>query len=86
MQSPTMQLSSGDVIFRDLTVRGFWGSRVGARMAADKRSALFGELLTRVADGTLTLPVAATYDLADIAAAVTANGEPGRVGKVLLRP
>lgn len=86
MDGSTMQLPSGDVIFRDLTVRGFWGSKVGARMAADKRAALFGELISRIASGALTLPVAATYDLGDIAAAVGASGEPGRVGKVLLHP
>ncbi|MDY0908359.1 zinc-binding dehydrogenase [Microbacterium sp. CFBP9034] len=86
MQSPILQLPVGDIIFRDLTVRGFWGSTVGARMAADKRGALFGELITRISSGALTLPVSATYGLDDIAAAVAANAEPGRVGKVMLRP
>ncbi|WP_127473406.1 zinc-binding dehydrogenase [Microbacterium sulfonylureivorans] len=84
MESPIMRMSSGDLIFRDLTVRGFWASTVGARMAADKRAGLFGELITRISSGALTLPVAATYDLGEITAAVAANAEPGRVGKVLL--
>ena len=85
MASPTLQIASGDIIFKQVTVKGFWGSVVSREMPADVRAELFQELITRILDGSLTLPVAATYDLADISAAVAASGEPGRVGKVLLR-
>ena len=85
MASPTLEIASGDIIFKQATVKGFWGSVVSREMPADVRGELFRELIGRVMDGTLTLPVAATYDLAQIDAAVTASGEPGRVGKVLLR-
>ncbi|GAB3582286.1 zinc-binding dehydrogenase [Leifsonia lichenia] len=86
MASPTLELASGDVIFKQATVKGFWGSVVSKEMAADVRGALFGELIARVSDGTLTLPVAGTFGLDEIAAAVAASDAPGRVGKVLLRP
>lgn len=46
--------------------------------------AAFDAVIARVADGRLALPVAATYDLADVAAAVRAAETPGRTGKVLL--
>ncbi|HEY8281721.1 MAG TPA: NADPH:quinone oxidoreductase, partial [Leifsonia sp.] len=68
-----------------LTIKGFWGSVVSREMPAETKGQLFQELVARILDGSLTLPVAATYDLADIGAAVTASGEPGRIGKVLLR-
>jgi NADPH2:quinone reductase len=55
-------------------------------MPAEKRAALFGELLAGIASGALTLPVAGTFDLADISAAVAACAAPARGGKVLLRP
>lgn len=55
-------------------------------MAGDKRAALMGEVIRHVVGGALTLPVAATYPLAEIAAAATASVEAGRIGKVLLRP
>ena len=85
MNSPTMNISSGDVIFKQATVKGFWGSKVSQTMDAATRRALFGELITRVSDGSLTLPVAGVFDAADIADAVRASNAPGRVGKVLLK-
>jgi NADPH2:quinone reductase len=85
MSSPTMEIASGDVIFKQATVKGFWGSQVSKNMDAATRGALFGELIQRVGDGTLTLPVAGIFDAADAADAVRAGNTPGRVGKVLLR-
>lgn len=86
MASPTLELASGDVIFKQATVKGFWGSVVSREMPAELKGQLFQELIGRVLDGTLTLPVASAHAFDDIRAAVAANGEPGRVGKVLLRP
>lgn len=86
MSSPVLQIPSGDVIFKQLVVKGFWGSKVSREMAAEKRAALMGEVVRRVTSGALTLPVAATFPLADVAAAATASLEAGRIGKVLLRP
>ena len=86
MASPTLELASGDIIFKQATVKGFWGSVVSREMPADIRGRLFQELFARILDGTLTLPVASIHSLDDIASAVAASGEAGRVGKVLLRP
>lgn len=86
MDSPTMELASGDVIFKQATVKGFWGSKVSASMDAATRTELFGELSRHLSSGVLTLPVASIHGFDDVAAAVTASGEAGRVGKVLLRP
>jgi NADPH:quinone reductase-like Zn-dependent oxidoreductase len=86
MASPTLELASGDIIFKQATVKGFWGSVVSREMPADIRGRLFQELFARILDGTLTLPVASIHALDDIASAVAASGEAGRVGKVLLRP
>lgn len=85
MNSPVMEIASSDVIFKQATVKGFWGSKVIQTMDASTRSALFTELIQRVTDGTLTLPVAGTFDAADVADAVRLSKTPGRVGKVLLR-
>ena len=86
MGSPKLELSAGDIIFKQATVKGFWGSVVSREMPAETRSRLFQELFARIMDGTLTLPVASIHALDDIAAAVEASGTAGRVGKVLLRP
>lgn len=86
MASPTMEIASGDVIFKQATVKGFWGAKVSASMPPERRGELLRELIGRIADGTLTLPVSAVYGFDEIADASRANFEPGRVGKVLLRP
>ncbi|MDN5004328.1 zinc-binding dehydrogenase [Bradyrhizobium sp. GCM10027634] len=81
-----MPVSPRDLIFKQVTVKGFWGSKVGASMPAETRRQLIGELLRLAATGELKLPVEAVYSLADIAQAAAANARPGRKGKVLLRP
>ncbi|WP_210651630.1 zinc-binding dehydrogenase [Nocardioides sp. SYSU D00065] len=86
MASPTLEIASGDVIFKQVVVKGFWGSKVFAAMDRDKRSRLMGELADGLASGALTLPVERVYALDEIADAVRANQAPGRRGKVLLRP
>lgn len=86
MASPTLEIASGDVIFKHVVIKGFWGSRVFPAMARDKRAALMGELVTGIGSGALTLPVEKVYALEDIADAARASAAPGRRGKILLRP
>ncbi|MBM7503566.1 zinc-binding dehydrogenase [Agromyces aurantiacus] len=86
MASPVMQLASSDVIFKQLTVKGFWGSRVSRDMDGATRAMLFGQLMQHIRSGELTLPVAGVYSFDEIGDAVAASRTPGRAGKVLLRP
>ncbi|GAA1963986.1 zinc-binding dehydrogenase [Agromyces allii] len=86
MESPTMKIASGDIIFKQVTIKGFWGSTVSREMDAETRTALFGQLMGHVLSGELTLPVAGIFSLEDIAGAFEASTTAGRVGKVLLRP
>ncbi|MGE4367336.1 zinc-binding dehydrogenase [Thermomonas sp.] len=81
-----MQLSPADLIFKQATVKGFWGSKASQVLSAGDRRRLVGELLQRALAGELRLPVDAVHDLADIAQAAAASLRPGRPGKVLLRP
>lgn len=86
MASPTLEIPSGKVIFGQLTVKGFWGAVVSRTMPAETKGQLFGELITRVLDGSLTLPVSETFVFEDARDAARASDTAGRVGKVLLRP
>ncbi|MDD9740673.1 zinc-binding dehydrogenase [Marinovum sp. SP66] len=79
-----MPLSSGALIMKQITVRGFWGSRVSAEMAPEERKRLITELVTLAAQGALRLDVGGTYGLDDVSEAVTAARTPGRSGKILL--
>src|SRR5690606_28104201 len=78
-----MVVPPGDVIFRDVQVRGFWGSRASREMPAVRKRALFAELIQRALDGQLRLPVDAIYDLEQVAEAAAASQRTGRGGKVL---
>ena len=86
MAGEAMQIPSGDLIFKQATVKGFWGSKVSQQMSVENKRRLVGELLQRVLSGELELPVQAVYGLGDVAEAVTASLLPGRRGKVLLKP
>jgi NADPH:quinone reductase-like Zn-dependent oxidoreductase len=86
MASPTLEIGSGDVIFKQVVIKGFWGSKVFGAMSREKRGALMGELVSGIGSGALTLPVEKVYPLEDIADAARANQAPGRRGKILLRP
>ncbi|HWS32968.1 MAG TPA: zinc-binding dehydrogenase [Actinoplanes sp.] len=86
MASPAMELSSGAIIFKDLTVKGFWGAQVSKTMSTEHRKRLMAELIARILDGTMTLPVEAVHSFADIQTASKANFAPGRNGKILLKP
>ncbi len=81
-----MPLSSGALIMKHITVRGFWGARVSKEMADDKRKALIGELVTLAAKGALQLDTDEIFPLENVTDAVSAALKPGRKGKVMLRP
>ncbi len=86
MTGEPMQIGSGDVIFKQATVKGFWGSKVSQAMAPEDKRRLVGELLALASSGGLKLPVAGVFGLERIAEAARASVEPGKTGKVLLRP
>ena len=85
MGGEPMRIPPGDLIFRDVTVKGFWGSRTSREMAPHTRQRLSAELLQRAASGDLRLPVDGIYALEQAAQAAAASQRPGRGGKVLLR-
>ena len=86
MTGEAMQLSPGELIFRQATVKGFWGSKASQAMSAEDKRRLVGELLQRALAGELQLPVDAIHGLDEAALAAAASLRPGRHGKVLLRP
>ncbi len=81
-----LALSSGTIIFKQLSITGFWGAKVIAEMPDANKARLIGELVKLAANGTLDLTVGGTYGLADIAAAIVAAQTPGRAGKIMIKP
>ncbi|NEY37099.1 alcohol dehydrogenase, partial [Streptomyces sp. PRKS01-65] len=86
MSGEPMRIPAGGLIYKEATVKGFWGSKVSQAMAVEDKRRLVGELLKRAAGGELNMPVEKIFALDDIAQAAKAGAGSGRNGKVLLRP
>lgn len=81
-----LALNSGLMIFKHLTVKGFWASKVGAEMSDDVRLRLMTELVGLAMTGKLALSDGGVYPFEDVKSAVAAAVTAGRAGKVMLRP
>ena len=66
-----------DLIFRGLSVHGYWVNLWLQRTPRDTVAQIYRELATLVADGTLSAPVEATYALADYREAIASA--PGTI-------
>ena len=72
-----------NLIFRGLSVHGYWVNLWLQRTARETVAQTYHELATLVADGTLAAPVEATYALDDYREAITHAARNDRNGKVL---
>ena len=86
MTGGTMQISSGDLIFKQATIKGFWASVVNKQLSAERKKALIVELLTLAAQKKLLLPVEGIFSFAQIKDAALKATQGARQGKVLLKP
>lgn len=84
MQSPV--LPSMAVIFNEITVRGFWLAKWFEHASSADKQKTFADVIGLVASGALSAKISQTFSLDQIKEAVTAAGESGRDGKVLLLP
>ena len=76
----------GAFIFRDLTLKGFWLATWFGSASEQERRALYTEIGSLIAAGTLHAPIHATYDVAEIEDAIAAAASGGRSGKILIVP
>ncbi len=86
MSGEPCTLSPASLIFRGITLRGFWLARWFKAATPQVRAALFGELVALVVSGKLHAQVQATYGIDAIKAAVAAAAASERAGKILLLP
>lgn len=83
-EQKAIPVTPSDLIFRQLTLKGFWASAVGQQLESSKHIAMVQELMRLASQGQLPLPVDGIYPLADIQGALTAHSSKQRKGKVLL--
>jgi NADPH:quinone reductase-like Zn-dependent oxidoreductase len=79
-----MVVHPGSLIFRKQTVRGFWLRYWYQSARPDEIATMFDHLALMVAAGTISTPVAATYNFDQFSEAIAKAGESS--GKVLFTP
>ncbi len=85
MSGQSMALNPTHMIFKQATIKGFWGSKLSQEMSVENKQRLIDELIDRAVSGQLKLPTEATFDLADILDAVDGKLQKEKSGKVLLK-
>ncbi|MFV0276370.1 MAG: zinc-binding dehydrogenase, partial [Parahaliea sp.] len=83
MDDRMLQLNGGTLIYKEVSVQGFWGSAVFQHATTEELSATRDELVELAATGLLQLPVAATYPLDKVSQAMAAY-EGERDGKIFI--
>jgi NADPH:quinone reductase-like Zn-dependent oxidoreductase len=84
LQDPT--LNAGLMIFRELTIKGFWLTDWMRRVDSHTRQEVAQNVIGLLASGKIQLPVEASYSLDQIVEAVEHADRPGRWGKILVKP
>ncbi|MBT5160501.1 MAG: zinc-dependent alcohol dehydrogenase family protein [Alphaproteobacteria bacterium] len=74
------------VVFKGIDLTGFWLAKDLGSMSRSDAEKLYGELSSQVSDGSLSVSVEASYDIADIKDALAHAAREGRNGKILVRP
>lgn len=73
-----------DIIFKDITIRGFWLAKWFRTATDDQQHKLYGSLIEMIAKGQLSAPIHKTYPVKDIKKAVAEAASGKRSGKVVV--
>lgn len=84
MSRQALKVPNGMLIFKTLTLRGFWLSPWQPALPRDESAAIYRRLAEWAVAGQLKQEIAATYPLAEIKAALAHAGQSARGGKVVL--
>jgi mitochondrial enoyl-[acyl-carrier protein] reductase / trans-2-enoyl-CoA reductase len=79
-------VSPRELVFRDVSLKGFWLARWFRTTPQPQQLALLTELAGLIAAGQLSAPIEATYGVAQIKEAVAAAAAGERRGKILITP
>ena len=80
------QLGAEQLVFKGISLTGFWLAKVLRQTPPADTQALYGRLAQAVLDGTLKVNVEASYPLAEVKQALAHAGREGRGGKILITP
>jgi NADPH:quinone reductase-like Zn-dependent oxidoreductase len=77
-------LPAAQLVFRDVTVRGYSRLRSYAALPPERRQAIGAEIVEALRRGEITSEIEARYPLEEVAAALRHHARPERRGKILL--
>ena len=80
------QLSAHQCVFKRITLTGFWLVPWLQKMSRETIATLYGGLAKHVADGSLRVPIQATFPIEEIKQALALSSGYHRAGKVLVTP
>ncbi|MFP4095278.1 MAG: zinc-dependent alcohol dehydrogenase family protein [Cyclobacteriaceae bacterium] len=78
------KFNSGLLIFKEITVKGFWLSRWMVESSLSTKAKLASELHSLVKKGIIPFDVGATFPLDQAGEAVTYSDTPGKSGKAII--
>ena len=84
MSGEPCSLAPTVIIFKDITVRGFWLAKWFRTATPKQQKEVFGTIIGLIASGELSAPIHATYSVKDIKEAVAVAASGQRNGKVVL--
>lgn len=84
MQGFTFIVGVPDVLFRGIVIEGFWLNVWVGSLTPERKQQVFAEIVSFMADGSLTPHTGTAFALKDVAAAVDEAQKPARGGKVVL--
>jgi NADPH:quinone reductase-like Zn-dependent oxidoreductase len=86
MSGVPCSITAASLIFRNVTLRGFWLATWFRNATVNQQQSLFGELAMLIASGHLSARVHATYPLEQIKDAIAAAASGERDGKIVIVP
>lgn len=79
------EMDAADIVFRDISLRGFWYSRWFSTAEPAAIKSLFARLVAMLQAKTLRVPIEAVYPIERLTEALAHAQREGRSGKVVLR-
>lgn len=83
MSNKPIEISASDLVFKQITLRGFWSHQQSQKLSSERRRAMISELVALATSGDLPLSVEQVIPL-DQAPRAMAAGARSRSGKVLI--
>jgi mitochondrial enoyl-[acyl-carrier protein] reductase / trans-2-enoyl-CoA reductase len=84
MSGGKSDLDATDILFRDVSLRGFWLTVWFRQTGQDEKQALYEKLASLMIEGAIDIPIEATYPMSRVKEALAHAERPGRAGKIML--